>query len=248
MLTRGVLPTRRVRALNFDVGLSRSMVITILCRMFAGIRQVRWARATELATRAESSDGDGCGKSFWALQGRLQRESGPTSVDGEFLSGAHAAGVGGEEERKLGDVLRLDANLETLPCHDVALHLRIQPQLFLAFGPDGAGENRVHANAGVAEIAGDGACQAVNGSLAHAVDGRVGLLDLPNDRAEVDDGAAAAALHDGKHLLCGEEHVALIDSDAVVPVRLGDAANSVAIVVAGVVHKNGDVAEARRGF
>src|SRR5271157_3775681 len=72
MLTRGVLPTRRVRALNFDMGLSRSRVITIVCRMFAGIRQVHWARLVATASVAEGSRGKGCEKGLEARRSLLE--------------------------------------------------------------------------------------------------------------------------------------------------------------------------------
>src|SRR5262249_40286308 len=67
----------------------------------------------------------------------------------------------------------------------------------------------------------------------------------PGDGSEVDDGAAAEPLHLLDHGLSGEELMAEVDGDALIPVLDGDALDRMAIVAGGVVHEDADVAELR---
>jgi len=141
---------------------------------------------------------------------RMERGSGPTSVDGEFLRGAHATGVGGEK-RASWATSSARASLETLSGHDVALHPRFSHSCFWRWS-DGAGRMVFHANAGLGQKSRAMAAGEARGwrLCSWLVDGRVGLLDFPNDRAEVDDGAPPRRFMMG-NTSCARRHMALID-------------------------------------
>jgi hypothetical protein len=66
------------------------------------------------------------------------------------------------------------------------------------------------------------------------------VADLPGDRAEIDDGAAAGIAHLRPYRLGGEELVAQIDRHAVVPVGHRDVLGAVPVVVAGIVDERAD--------
>src|SRR5262252_9896944 len=85
----------------------------------------------------------------------------------------------------------------------------------------------------------------MHGGLARRVGGHAARRHHPGDGAEVDDGATAQSLHLLDHGLGGEELMAEVDGDALIPVLDGDALDRVAIVAGGVVHEDADVAELR---
>src|ERR1700682_652468 len=88
----------------------------------------------------------------------------------------------------------------------------------------------------------------MHGSLVHSVDGETGLLELPNNGSQIDDGAATEALHLRQNSLRSEKHMTLVDGDAIVPVSRRDLFRGVTIIIAGIVDEHGDIAKVGTHF
>ena len=114
------------------------------------------------------------------------------------------------------------------------------PELLLAFGGDGAGEDGVDADVVGAELVGEGAGESDDGGLGGDVEGQAGGGDEPGDGTHVDDGAAAGGAHGGDDGLDGEEEGAEVGGDGAVPGLGGDFFDGVALVVGGVVDEDVD--------
>nr|GEU28270.1 hypothetical protein [Tanacetum cinerariifolium] len=162
----------------------------------------------------------------------------PSSVDDVFLRRAHGAVVGGQEQHHRRDILRQQFMGQALIALDVFLARVVEPQVDLALGHHPPRRDGVDADAVGAEFARQSPRQPVRGRLGGRVHGIAGVLDLPRDGADVDDGAIALFLHAMEHGLAGKEHRALIDGDALVPVLDGDVLGGVALVVGGVVDED----------
>ena len=78
----------------------------------------------------------------------LIRRSAPSGIDGEILRGTFCRSIGRQEQRHVGDVFGQDARGQALPFHHFLFELGRVPEFDLAFGPDGAGRDRVDANFG----------------------------------------------------------------------------------------------------
>ena len=113
-----------------------------------------------------------------------------------------------------------------------------EPELSLALGENGAGEDGVDADVVGAEFVGEGAGEADDGGLGGDVDGEAGGGDHPGDGAHVNDGAALAELHAGSDGLSEEEVMFEVDCDELVPEVGGDGFGGVAGVVSGVVDED----------
>src|SRR5690349_12919242 len=73
--------------------------------------------------------------------------SDPAAIDDEVLGRAHAAVVGGEEQHHARNVGRGEPVGQALPVRDLALALRRQPELDLAFRHHPAWQDAVDADA-----------------------------------------------------------------------------------------------------
>ncbi len=96
---------------------------------------------------------------------------------------------------------------------------------------------------GAAEIARQAARQAFDRGLGGLVQHQVVQPEMPADRPEVQDHAAARALHRRHHGLGGEELMAEVHRHALVPIFRRDLLDRVAIVVRGIVDQDVDAAK-----
>src|SRR4030095_15684463 len=87
--------------------------------------------------------------------------------------------------------------------------------------------------------------EAVNSRLARGIGRHAAGGRHPGDRAEVDDGATAQTLHLVHHRLGGEELMAEIDGNPLIPEVDGHALDRMAIVARGVVDEDADIAAVR---
>ena len=173
-------------------------------------------------------------------------DSAPAAVHGELLRGAHPRIVGRQEQHHRRDVFRLQPVGQALVAIDLGLGLGRDPQALLPLGHHPARRHRVDADAVAAQRGGRAARQPVDRRLGDRVAGVVGRLDLPADRAEVDDGPAAEPLHARHHRLHREQRGALVDGDAVVVERRRHLGQRVAGVAGDVVDEHMEVAEFAR--
>src|SRR5206468_2575810 len=95
------------------------------------------------------------------------------------------------------------------------------------------------------QVTGQSTGESMDGRLARRIGGHATGGRHPRDRAEIDDGAAAQTLHLVHHRLGGEELMAEIDGDPLIPEVDGHALDRMAIVARGVVHENADIAALR---
>src|SRR5471030_655541 len=164
----------------------------------------------------------------------------PAGVDVVVAAGAARRVVGGEEQRHRRDVLRLDALVQALFGEDLLFAFGRVPQRHLALRLDRAGDDAVDADAVFAEVARQAARQAFDGGFGGHVQRQVAQGQVPRDRTEVQDHAAAGRFHAGCDGLRAEELVAQVDSLVVVPVFGGDVGDLMAVVVGGVVDQDVD--------
>src|SRR5262249_23159881 len=142
----------------------------------------------------------------------------PASVNRKFLGAAHAGIVGREEQNHACEVNRHDPAFQTLRALDTRLALRIEPELELAFGHYPAWQDRLDTNIRLPELTRHAARKTVNGGLRADIDGQLAGSDLPTDRTEIDDRAAAQLLHHRRNRLDGKKERPQVDGHAVVPV------------------------------
>ena len=143
--------------------------------------------------------------------------------------------VGSKEQRHARDIHRVEAAGQRLLLIDQAVGGLVDPVGQLPLGHDPAGDQRVDADAVLADVAGERAGQAVHGGLGRGVGGEVAGEDHPADRAEIDDRALLGGDHAGQHRLGGKEGVLGVDGDRLVPELGRHLFPLVAEVVGGVV-------------
>ncbi len=89
-----------------------------------------------------------------------------------------------------------------------------------------------------AEVARERPRQAFDRRLAGLVEHQPGQPEVPADRAQIDDRAAAVRAHPRHHRLGAEELVLEVHVEPVVPIFLGDLIDVVAVVVGGIVDQH----------
>ena len=162
----------------------------------------------------------------------------PAAVDDVALVGDGAAVVGGQEEGEAGDFFGLQFSFEGLAGEHLGYVGFVEPESLLALGKDAPGKDGIDADVVRAELVGEGAGEADDGSFGGDVDGQVGGGDEPGDGAHIDDGAALTLAHAGDDGLGEEELVFEVDGEERVPEFGGDVAGVVAGVVGGVVDED----------
>ena len=169
---------------------------------------------------------------------RLGRSSAPPGVDEIFVTGDQPRIVRGEEQDHRGNVSGTRRLLQALRVDDLGLALGRVP-LQLARRADVAGNDAVDADI----VAARGRARARGSGLRSRPcrSGRArssGRREVPADRAEVDDHAAALAAHARNHRLRAEELVLEVHVETIVPIVLGDLVEIVAVVIGGIVDKH----------
>ena len=167
----------------------------------------------------------------------------------EALRGARAAVVRGQEQHHLRELVGVDAPLQRLVAQRALLAFGRPPFRQLPFGRDPARKHAVHPDVVRAERPRHRPRQPLDARLRDRVAGEEVFLHVIAAAADVDDRAAAARDHAGRDRLDGEEVVAQVGVEAVVPVLGRHRLPRVAIVAGGVVHQHADAVEIgdRRG-
>ena len=135
-----------------------------------------------------------------------------------------------------------EAEFQALQVDEFFVFFGVAPQLGLAGGDDGTGHQGVDANAVLAQLAGQAARHAADGSFAAGVADQIGPPPHPADASHVDDRAGQlGAFELARHGLGGEHLVAQIQIQAVVPILGRELIERMAVVAARVVdqHLNG---------
>src|ERR1051325_7885046 len=114
----------------------------------------------------------------------------PAAVGEDFLAGDGGAGVAGEEEEDVGDLVGLDEGGQALGAADEAFDggSDVIAELTLSHNP--AGRDGVDTDAERAEFASEGAREAEDTALGRDVGGHLGGRDVKGDGGEIDDGCA----------------------------------------------------------
>jgi hypothetical protein len=166
--------------------------------------------------------------------------SDPATINYIALAGDGAAVVGREKQHQSSDFFGREHAFQGLVIEDFRFVFLREPQLSLALGEDGSGENAIDANITGSQLVSQCAGHSDNRGLGGDVNGQSCGRNDPADGAEIDDGAAAGFFHRRNYRLTDEKLVPEIHGHRAVPVVRGNVVDFVARIVAGVVDEHVD--------